>query len=66
MTNLGRERNTSWWPDSLAILSKISVHEEKTDRYEMSETNKTGLQVPENRSRYFDEGQETKGSLLKL
>jgi hypothetical protein len=40
---------------SLASLPK-SVHEEKTDKYEMSETDKPGIQIPEDQSKCFGEG----------
>jgi len=37
-------------------FAQDSVHDEKTDKYEMSETNKTGIRIPEEQSKYFGEG----------
>ena len=36
-------------------FAQDSVNDEKTDKYEMNETNKTGIQIPEEQSKYFGE-----------
>jgi len=46
------EARKSWWSDSLASLR---VHEEKTDKDEMSETNSQEYKFQRIRSKYFDE-----------